>query len=63
MNLAKGFGPIVSLMLTPNGPFAFENIAMPNDLDEDVKIEREVLKVQLILNFKTWVFHYRLSLP
>jgi hypothetical protein len=63
MNLAKGFGPIVGFILTPNGPFAFENIAMPNDLDEDVEIGWEVLKVQCILNLKTWVLHYRLSFP
>jgi len=30
--------------------FAFESIAMSNDLDEETKIAWEVLKVQLILN-------------
>jgi hypothetical protein len=50
MNLAKGFGPIVSLILTPNGPSTFESIATPNDLDEEKEIAWEVLKVQFILN-------------
>jgi hypothetical protein len=50
MNLSKGFGPIVGLILTPNGPFAFENIVTPNDLDEEIEITWEVLKVQFILN-------------
>jgi len=33
---------------------------MPNDLDEKIEIAWEVLKVQLIVNKKTWVLHYRL---
>jgi hypothetical protein len=38
MNLSKGFGPIVGLILTPNGPSTFESIAKPNDLDEEIEI-------------------------
>jgi hypothetical protein len=34
----------------PNEPSTFESIAMPNDLDEEVKIAWEVLKVQFIQN-------------
>jgi hypothetical protein len=42
--------PIVGLISTPSGPSAFENIATPNDLDEEAKITWEVLKAQFILN-------------
>jgi len=31
-NLIKGSGPIVGLILMPNGPSTFESITMPNDL-------------------------------
>jgi hypothetical protein len=54
-NLVEDFGPIAGLISMQNGPFAFENITMPNDLDEEAKIALEVLKAQLILNQKTWV--------
>ncbi len=37
-NLVEDFGPIVSSILMPSWPFAFKNIAMPNDLDEEIKI-------------------------
>jgi hypothetical protein len=63
MNLAESFGPIIGLILTPNGPSASKNIVTPNDLDEEVEIAWEVLKVQLIFNLKTWVLHHSLSLP
>jgi len=36
--------------------FAFENIAMSNDLDEETKIAWEVLKVQFILIKKCGTF-------
>jgi hypothetical protein len=45
----------------PSRPFAVKNIAMPNDLDEEIKFAWEVLKVQLMLKKKTWVLHYRFS--
>jgi hypothetical protein len=44
-NLVKDFGPIVGLILTPNGSFTFESIVMPNNLGEEIKIAWEVLKV------------------
>jgi len=62
MNLVKYFGPIVGLISSPSGPFASKNTAMFGDLDEEVEIAKEVLKVQFILNKKTWVPHYTLSL-
>jgi len=34
----------------PNEPSTFESIAMPIDLEEEVEITWEVLKVQFILN-------------
>jgi hypothetical protein len=43
-NLIEDFGLVVGLILTPSGP-SFESIAMPNNLDEETKITREVLKV------------------
>jgi len=59
-NLPQDFGPIVNLILMPSQPSTSKNIAMPNDLDEEIKIAWEILKAQFILNKKTWVFHYRL---
>jgi hypothetical protein len=52
-NLVKDFGSIVGSISMPSGPFAFESITTPNDLDEEAKITWEVLKAQLILNQKT----------
>jgi hypothetical protein len=43
----------------PSRPFASKSIAMPNDLDEKIKIACEVLKAQPILNKKIGVFYYR----
>jgi hypothetical protein len=60
MNLTKDFSPIVGLISTPNELFASKNIATLNDLDEEVEIAQEVLKVQFILYIKTWVPYYRL---
>jgi hypothetical protein len=37
-NLVENSRLIVGSILTPNGPFAFENIATPSDLDEEVEI-------------------------
>ncbi len=62
-NLLEDFGPIVGSISMPNGPFAFESIRMPNDLDEEAKIAWEILKAQLILNQKTWVLHHKLFFP
>jgi hypothetical protein len=62
-NLTKGSRPIVGLILMPTGSSTFESITMPNDLDEEAKIAREFLKAQFILNQKTWILHYKLSLP
>jgi hypothetical protein len=60
-NLVNDFGPIVGSILMPSGPFAFESITTPNDLDEEAKIAWEVLKAQFILNKKAWVIHHQLS--
>jgi hypothetical protein len=49
-NLIEDSGPIVHSILTPNEPSSFESIIMPSDLDEEVEIAWEVLKVQFILN-------------
>jgi hypothetical protein len=54
-------GPIVSSILMLSRPSTSKSIAMPNDLDEEIEIAWEVLKVQLIVNKKTWVLNYRLS--
>jgi hypothetical protein len=64
-NLAKDSSLIVGWISTPSGPSTFESIVMcsPSDLDEETKIALEVLKVQLILNKKTWVLHHKFSLP
>jgi hypothetical protein len=62
-NLVKNYGPIVGSISTPNGPFAFESIAMPSDLNEEAKIAWEVLKAQLILHQKARVLHHEISLP
>ncbi len=47
--LAQDFGLLVSWILTSSRPFASKSIAMPNDLDEELKIAWEVLKAQLML--------------
>jgi len=44
-NLVEDYGLVVGSILTPNGPFAFESIATPNNLDEETKFAWEVLKV------------------
>ncbi len=62
-NLVDDFKPVYGLISTPSGPFVFQSIAMSNHLDEEAKIAWEVLKVQLILNFKTWGFHHMLFIP
>ncbi len=62
-NLTKDSRLVVGLILTLSGPFTFESITTPSDFDEEAKIAWEVLKVQLILNKKTWVPHRRLFLP
>ncbi len=62
-NVVEDSGPIVSSILMPSWPFASKNIAMPNDLDEEIEITWKVLKGQLILNKKPWVFTYRLFFP
>jgi hypothetical protein len=62
-NLTEDFRPIFGLISTPSGPFSYESIATLNDLDEETKIAWEVLKVQLILNLKAWVFHHMLFIP
>jgi hypothetical protein len=59
VNLTKDFGPFLGLISMQSGPFASKNIATLNDLDEEVEIAKEVLKVQFILNRKTWVLHHR----
>ncbi len=59
-NLTKHSGLLISSILMPSQPFASKSIALPNDLDEKIKVAWEVLKAQLILNKKTWVLHYRL---
>jgi hypothetical protein len=51
-NLVEDFRLIVGLILMLSEPSACESIAMPSDVDEEGKIIWEVLKVQLILNFK-----------
>jgi hypothetical protein len=50
--LAEDFKPIVSSILTPSQLCAFKSIPMPNDLDEKIKIEWEILKAQPIVNKK-----------
>jgi hypothetical protein len=49
-NLIKDSSLVVHLILMPNEPSTFESIAMPIDLEEEVEITWEVLKVQFILN-------------
>jgi len=61
-NLAKDFTQVVGLIST-SGPLAFESIATPSDLYEEIEIAWEVLKVQLIMNKKAWVPHHKLFLP
>jgi hypothetical protein len=62
-NLTKDFRSIVGSISTPIEPFASKTIVTPNDLNEEIEITWEVLKVQLNLNQKAWVPHHRLSLP
>jgi hypothetical protein len=54
-NLIKDSRSIVCSISTPIEPFASKNITTPSDLNEEIKITWEVLKVQLILNQKAWV--------
>jgi hypothetical protein len=61
-NSVKNYGLVVGSISTSNGPFAFESIEMPNDLNEEAKIAWEVLKAQLILNQNAWVLHHELFL-
>jgi hypothetical protein len=37
-NLVEDFGPIVISILMPSWPSTSKNIAMPNDLDEEIEI-------------------------
>jgi hypothetical protein len=37
-NLVEDAWPLIGLILTSSGPFAFEGIAMLSDLDEEVEI-------------------------
>jgi hypothetical protein len=37
-NLVENSMLVVGLISTPSGPFVSENIATPNDLDEEVRI-------------------------
>jgi hypothetical protein len=57
-NLAEDFRLVICSILMPSQPFASKSITMPNDLNEEIKITWEVLKLQLILYKKTRVFHY-----
>jgi hypothetical protein len=41
-NLVEDAWPLIGLILTPSGPFAFEGITMPSNLDEEVEIAWEV---------------------
>ncbi len=62
-NLVRDSRQVVSSILMPSQPSASKSIAMPKDLDEEIKITWEVFKAQLILNKKTWVLHDRLFFP
>ncbi len=62
-NLTKDFRSIVDSISMPIEPFASKNIATPNDLNEEIEITWEVLKVQLNLHQKAWVPHHMLSFP
>ncbi len=62
-NLVEDSRLLVGWISMLRGPSACENIATPSDLDEEAKIAWEVLKVQLILNLKTWVLHHMLFFP
>jgi len=61
-NLAKVLGLMVGSILMPNRPFTFERIVSLNNLDVETKIAWEVLKIQLILSKKAWIFHCMLFL-
>ncbi len=58
-NLVENSRQVVNSILLPSQPCASKSIAMPNDFNEKIEIAWQVLKVQLIFNKKTWVFHYR----
>jgi hypothetical protein len=60
-NLTKDSRSIVGSISTPIEPFASKYITTPSDLNEEIEITWEVLKVQLILNQKAWVPHCCLS--
>jgi len=62
-NLVKYSRPIVRLISMLSKPSTSKSITMPSDLDEEVEIAREVLKVQFILNQKTLIPHRKLSFP
>jgi len=52
--------------LTPFGSQAIDaskSVEAPNNLDVEVKIAWEVLKVQLTLNSQVWVLHQKLFVP
>jgi hypothetical protein len=59
-NLVEDSRQGVNSILLPSQPFASKSIAMPNEFREKIEIAWQVLKVQLIFNKKTWVFHYRI---
>jgi len=60
-NLVEDSRQVVALIST-SGPSTFEIIATLRDLYEEVEIALEFLKVQFIMNKKTWVPHHKLSL-
>jgi hypothetical protein len=49
-NLTKHSKLLISSILMPNRPFASKCIALPNDLDEKIKVAWEVLNAQFIVN-------------
>jgi hypothetical protein len=58
-NLVKYSKPIVGLISMLSEPSTSKSITMPSDLDEEIEIAWEVLKVQFILNQKILVPHYK----
>jgi hypothetical protein len=44
-------------------PSIFESIVTPITLDLEIEVAYELLKIQLTLNYKSWIFHHMFYPP
>ncbi len=59
----EGTRRMVGFVSTPNAQFGFESIITLSILDLKTKVAWELFKIQLTLNGKAWVLHYKFFFP